>query len=84
MSFSLYEDLRQNIRVGVNSRHTESLGIKPEGDTLENKGFENLLHIPGNLESQMHSQDKMHAEKRPDKHLCFHYKLIFQLSETRK
>lgn len=35
ISFSLYGYLRQNITIGVNCRHTESLGIKPRERYIE-------------------------------------------------
>lgn len=63
--------LGQGITVGANNRLTKNLGRKAgPWDTLRNKVFEKLPHIPGNLEDHMHAQDGAHAQKRAEKALC--------------
>lgn len=36
-----------------------------EGDSVRNKSFENLPHIPGNPEVHTHAEGWTHALKRP-------------------
>lgn len=56
----------------ANNKYTKSQGIKTkERDYLKNYSTKIVPNMPGNLESHVHAQGKMHAQKRPEKILRF-------------
>lgn len=77
--------MEQKIISVSNNRRTERMGGKAkEWDYLGKENLKKTTYIRQIPESETHAQNRMHAQKRPEKTLNFHLWLIISLTKNRK